>query len=108
MRRSLPIILSTNQRVLLPVDYICTSLMYLYCARKYNSLDYSNDALYEAYLYETKGIQTSNPKNAYVIGKRDLNLNIQMWREDIKKGYLLKEELYGGVFSNKYLDKVLK
>lgn len=81
--------------------------MYLWCARQYNNLDSSNDALYEAYQYETKGIQIDNPRNAYLIGKRYLNLNIQMWREDIKKGYLLKEELYRGVFSKKYLDKVL-
>ena len=56
-------------------------------------LDYSEEALLECYMWETHGNKIANSKNGFVIGKRWLDVNIAMWKEDIAKGILYPFEL---------------
>lgn len=71
-------------------------------------LDFSDEALVELYNYESYGGQIS-PKNGFAVGKKWLNLNVSMWKEDIAQGYLFKHELYEDPkFPHWWLDGVFK
>ncbi len=56
-------------------------------------LDYSEQSLLEMFHSETHGDPVS-PTNGFYVGKKYLNLAIKMWKEDIEKGLLFKQELY--------------
>lgn len=72
-------------------------------------LDYSEDMMKELFFSESYGDVSCSPKNGYYVGKKQLNLTVSMWREDIIKGYLFKCELYNDHnYPHKWLDKVLK
>ena len=74
---------------------------------EFKSLDFSDEALIELYNYESYGGTCSN-KNGFAHGKRMLNLNVSMWREDIEAGNLFKFELYEDPkFPHWWLDNVL-
>lgn len=63
--------------------------------------------MYELYVSESIGGQCSDI-NGYYQGKRLANITVQMWRDDIKKGYLCIEELYEDPnYPSWWLDKVL-
>lgn len=48
-------------------------------------------------------------QNGYWLGKKWLNVTINMWKEDLSKGYLFKHELYqDSKFPTWWLDSVLK
>lgn len=79
------------------------------------NLDFSEEAMFESYLYESRGIGdfkqclfSSSPKrpNGYIVGKHWMDVTVKMWNEDIKTGILYVEELYGQ-FPNWWLDRVL-
>jgi hypothetical protein len=70
-------------------------------------LDYSEDSLREMYNGETHGDPVS-PTNGYYVGKRWLNVTVKMWKEDIEKGLLFKQELYNDPnYPHSWLDSVL-
>lgn len=70
-------------------------------------LDYSDDAMIEMYNSESYGTPVSRT-NGFYVGKQWLNVNVQMWKEDISKGYLQKCELYDDPkFPHWWLDNVL-
>jgi len=47
--------------------------------------------------------------NGFYIGKKWLNVFVDMWKEDLKKGFLFKFELYEDPdLPDWWLDKVLK
>ena len=56
-------------------------------------LDYSEESLLELYISESYGDPCSDT-NGYYVGKKWLNVQVTMWKEDIEKGLLFKEELY--------------
>ena len=60
--------------------------------------------------HETYGTEISDRKrNGYYVGKQWLNVHIEMWKEDIEKGYLHKQELYDDpLFPNWWLDSIFK
>lgn len=71
-------------------------------------LDFSADAKLELYLQESFGIGFTNPRNGFALGKQQLNLNVTMWLEDLKKGTLFKFELYeDSLYPDWWLDKIL-
>lgn len=73
-----------------------------------DELDFSEDALYEMYVYESTGGKCCNT-NGYYHGKRLLNLTVSMWKEDIKIGLLFKYELYNdNKFPHWFLDSIFK
>lgn len=67
---------------------------YKYFSRYWGDLlSYDNAALEECFLWESQGIMYKSQNNGYVIGKKWMDVNIAMWKEDILRGLLLKEEL---------------
>lgn len=68
--------------------------------------DFSDEMLVELYNSESYGGPVS-PLNGFALGKKWLNVCVAMWKEDLEKGYLFKEELYKD-FPHWWLDSVLK
>lgn len=72
------------------------------------SLDFSDEALLELYNYESYGGSISS-NNGFAAGKKYLNLQVTMWREDLIAGNLSKAELYEDPnLPKEWLDRVLR
>lgn len=70
-------------------------------------LDYSDEALREMYNSETHGDPVS-PTNGFYHGKKWLSVTVKMWKEDLKKGTLFRQELYCDPnYPHWWLDSVL-
>lgn len=70
-------------------------------------LDFSDDALLSLYNHESYGLPLS-PKNGFAVGKQYLNVQVTMWREDLRRGWIFKHELYADDrFPHWFLDSVL-
>jgi hypothetical protein len=73
--------------------------------------DFSEKSLLEMYNYESRGIGDleqglfCNNWNGYYLGKKNLNITVSMWKEDIKTGLLHMVELYND-FPHWWLNKV--
>lgn len=71
-------------------------------------VDYSEESMLEMYNHDTYGHSISD-KNGFLLGKKWLSVNIEMWREDLEKGYLFKSELYNdGKYPHWWLDSIFK
>jgi hypothetical protein len=67
----------------------------------------SDEMMIELYYSESYGDDVSD-RNGFYVGKRYLNLQVNMWKEDIEKGFLRKFELYeDGKYPHWWLDRVL-
>lgn len=83
-------------------------LLYKHFANN-ESLDFSKDAKKELYKAETFGKGNPHYRNGYAIGKKWLNVQVEMWFEDIAAGMLYIEELYNDPnYPKWWLDKILK
>lgn len=87
--------------------------MYRHFGRDWTDLDWSDSALIDAYNSESYGTPTPNEmivsRNGYYIGKQWMGVSVSMWKEDIRKGYLRRQELYEDPsFPHWWLDSVLK
>jgi hypothetical protein len=83
------------------------SELYLLFGSDKGSLDFSDEALLSLYNHESYGTSLS-PKNGFAVGKQYLNLQVTMWREDLRRGWLFKHELYEDQrFPEWWLDSVL-
>jgi hypothetical protein len=72
-------------------------------------LDYSDESLLELYNYESYGGNKPKSINGFSHGKKWLNLHVAMWKEDLQKGILFKQELYEDPkFPHWWLDSVFK
>lgn len=82
--------------------------LYKYFARNMSSkLDFSEEAEVSLFNHESYGTPLS-PNNGFAVGKRYLNLNVTMWREDLRRGWLFKHELYSDPeLPHWWLDSVL-
>lgn len=70
--------------------------------------DFSEDALIELYNHESYGTPVSE-LNGFALGKKWLNVNVAMWKEDIGKGLLREQELYEDQkFPHWWLDSVFR
>lgn len=85
------------------------SELYRYFAVSMSSkLDFSDVALLSLYNHESYGTSLS-PNNGFAVGKQYLNLQVTMWREDLRRGWLAKHELHEDpIFPHWWLDSVLK
>ena len=79
-------------------------------------LDYSEESVQEMFLWESHGIGelkiclfNDERVNGYMVGKHWMDVTVKLWREDIRKGMLLRNELYDEFPQwHWWLDKVLK
>lgn len=70
--------------------------------------EYGSDAMLELYYSESYGDPVS-PTNGYYLGKKQLNITVSMWKEDIARGLLFTKELYDDPnLPDWWLDKVFK
>ncbi len=78
------------------------------CFRQQNcDLDYSDAAASEMFIHESQGNPVS-PNNGFYWCKRNMDITLAMWEEDITKGELTKFELYQKeVYPTWWLDQVL-
>lgn len=71
-------------------------------------LDFGENSLKEMHEYESKGIPMSSGNNGYFYGKQWMDVQITMWKEDIKSDIISLEEIYADPkFPHWWLDKVL-
>lgn len=71
-------------------------------------LDFSESALGEMFAHESRGSAIDRSDNGYEVGKKWLNVQVAVWRQDIACGLLFKHELYAdGAFPRWWLDRVL-
>lgn len=76
-------------------------------------LDFSREAAEDMYLFETRGIGdlkfqlfTDGKINGFAVGKRYMNVAIEMWKRDIPQGLIFRKELEEE-FPKWFLDKFL-
>jgi hypothetical protein len=94
------------------------SEVYRLFAGDHCTLDFSLNAAQEAYLFETtgkgnlkRGVFSDPPYNGYAVGKHWMDATVKMWREDIRKGLLMRRELYEDPLFERehwWLNRVLK
>jgi hypothetical protein len=83
------------------------SELYRFFARNMGDLDFSDQALLNLYNHESHGASLS-VRNGFAVGKQYLNVQVTMWREDIRRGWIFKHELYADEsFPHWWLDSVL-
>lgn len=71
-------------------------------------LDYSDESLIELCNHESLGMDVKS-NNGFLHGKRMLSLTVTMWKEDIEKGLLFKNELYKDTkYPNWWLNSIFK
>lgn len=83
--------------------------LYLHFAGEMSSkLDFSEQAELSLYNHESYGTELSS-NNGFAVGKQFLNVQVTMWREDLRRGWISKAELYGDEnYPHWWLDSVLK
>lgn len=71
------------------------SKLYVHFSKDFKDfLDYSEKNKLDLFLSESYGDVQCNQNNGYMWGKKWLNVNVTMWKEDIEKGLLTKYELF--------------
>lgn len=71
-------------------------------------MDFSDEMLIELYNGESFGTPVSS-NNGFALGKKWLNVNVAMWKEDIEKGLFRASELYNDPkYPHWWLDQVFK
>lgn len=68
--------------------------------------DFSLSALQAQYTYESNGGAKPDDSNGYALGKKWMDVQVEMWRTDIKAGLLFRHELEAD-YPAWFLDKVL-
>ena len=70
--------------------------------------DYSEESMLELYMYETYGEGRCDDTNGFHLGKKWMDVTVEMWKEDFEKRLLFKCELYDDPeLPDWWLDKVL-
>lgn len=70
--------------------------------------DYSDQSKIDLFNHEAYGEKIKS-NNGYALGKKWLNVQVKMWKEDIQNGILFKHELYNdGKFPHWWLDSIFK
>jgi hypothetical protein len=70
-------------------------------------MDFSDDALFDLYIYESTGQGVVRPDNGFANGKKWMDVAVAQWREDLWRT-LIPFELYGDTtFPHWWLDRVL-
>jgi hypothetical protein len=75
----------------------------------WQGLDFSDRALLDMFHNEAYGVSLDERRNGYYVGKQFAGVTIDMWKEDIARGYLGRAELYADPrLPHWWLDRVLK
>ena len=83
--------------------------MYLRFARSFSSkLDDSEAAARAMFEHESTGAPAPPESNAFLAGKKWMDVTVKMWREDIPRGLLSRSELTADGYPDWFLDRVLK
>lgn len=83
------------------------SELYFHFASGFDRLDFSDESLLSLYNHESYGTEL-NQNNGFAVGKKYLNVQVSMWREDLIRGWICKSELYeDGKYPEWWLDSVL-
>jgi hypothetical protein len=79
-------------------------------AKDWPNVDFSEEAANAMFAYESRGIPLpQNTKtNGFVLGKKWMDVTIEMWLEDIKNELLFAHELLDDGYPEWFLYKVLK
>jgi len=73
-----------------------------------SAFDFSDKMVIEMFNHESFGAPVSK-QNGYSLGKKWMDVNIKMWKEDIDKSNLMKWELYDDPrFPHWWLDGIFK
>lgn len=71
-------------------------------------IDLSDEAQIEFFNHESLGLPCS-PNNGFALGKKWLNVQVTMWKEDIALGLFFKSELYDDPkYPHWWLDSIFK
>lgn len=71
-------------------------------------LDFSDQSIVELFNHESLGLPIQ-PLNGFAEGKKWLNVQVTMWKEDMEKGLLFLNELYSdSKFPHWWLDSVFR
>ena len=81
--------------------------LYEYFGKECGDLDWSDDALYDLYTFESTGKGSIKPNNGYAYGKRTIDITIAMWKEDLNKTLWLHELYEDPNLPDWWLDKIL-
>lgn len=86
------------------------SELFKHFGKDMKNLDFGDQRLLELYNHESYGSPLPSPEqNGFAIGKRYLNLQVTMWKEDLYKGLLFKHELYEEPsYPHWWLDSIFK
>lgn len=84
--------------------------VYRYFSRSWKHyLDYSEESMLELFISESYGDVKCKDTNGYYVGKKWLSVSVAMWKEDVSKGLLFKQELYDDPdLPHWWLDNVFK
>lgn len=90
-------------------NFLKMAEVYRYFAREYQAtMDFSQEMLTQLYVYESTGEGLLSENNGFVFGKRNIDIAVSSWIEDIEAGYLWVHELYEDEnLPAWFLDKVL-
>ena len=81
--------------------------LYEYFGKECGGLDWSDNALYDLYIFESTGKGRIKPNNGYAYGKHTIDITISMWKEDLDKTLWLHELYEDPNLPDWWLDKVL-
>ncbi len=82
-------------------EWLIVSKVYAHFIPSGIRVDLSEEALWQAYIYETKGVgegslsifSSAGVYNGYIVGKRYLDVTLSMWQDDIQEGLITKWEI---------------
>ena len=82
--------------------------LYRLFAAGFGENDFAEAAMVSLYNHESYGTDLS-AKNGFAVGKQYLNVQVTMWREDLRAGLISRKDLYDDErFPAEWLDSVLK
>ncbi len=67
--------------------------VYRQFAKDWPFLSFGEDELLECYFWETNGTEIKSSQNGFVFGKKWMDVNLAMWKQDLASGILFVEEL---------------
>lgn len=83
--------------------------LYKQFGSSWEGLDWSDQALIDMFNSESYGTPLDERRNGYFIGKQWMGVTVSMWKEDLNKGYLRRQDLYDDPrLPHWWLDRVLR
>ncbi len=80
--------------------------LYLRFANDYPRADRGAEAAKAMFEHESKGTKKPGDDNAFMLGKKWMDVTVAAWREDIRDGLLSRAELEADGYPNWFLNRV--